>query len=145
MQTVDALDLGHALERVITWLRESRDPQGLSASALSALGRLDTVGPLRITELAALEGLSQPGLTTLANRLEDAGLATRQPDPSDGRAVTLAITPTGLERVRAHREARAIHIATRIGQLSAEDQHSLEGALPALIHFTESPAERGNQ
>jgi DNA-binding MarR family transcriptional regulator len=141
MQTAE-LDLGHALERVITWLRESRDAQGLSASALSALSRLDTVGPLRITDLAVREGLSQPGLTTLANRLEDAGLATREPDPSDRRAVRLVITPTGVERVRAYREARARLIASRIRQLPAPDRAALEAALPALIHFSESPAEQ---
>jgi DNA-binding MarR family transcriptional regulator len=143
MQTAE-LDLGHALERVITWLRESRDPQGLSASALSALARLDTTGPLRITDLAAREGLSQPGLTTLANRLEDAGLATREPDPTDRRAVRLAITPTGIERVRAYREARAELITTRIRQLPGADRAALEAALPALVHFTES-AEQEDQ
>ncbi len=145
MQTVGELDLGHALERVITWLRESRDPQVLSASTLGALARLDAAGPLRITELAVLEGLSQPGMTTLANRLEDAGLAARHPDPSDRRAVTLAITPAGLERVHAHREARSALIAARVRQLSTDDQRSLEAALPALIHFTETAAEKGIQ
>jgi DNA-binding MarR family transcriptional regulator len=144
MQTAD-LELGHALERVITWLRESRDTQGLSASALSALSRLDSVGPLRITDLALREGLSQPGLTTLANRLEDAGLAAREADPTDRRAVRLVITPAGIERVRAYREARAELISSRILQLADEDRAALEAALPALNHFIESPAEQGIQ
>ncbi|MCU1413065.1 MAG: hypothetical protein JWN80_405 [Microbacteriaceae bacterium] len=141
MQTVD-LDLGHALERVITWLRESRDPQGLSASTLSALSRLDASGPLRITDLATREGLSQPALTMLANRLEDAGLATREPDPTDRRAVRLAITPSGVERVRAHRAARAELISSRIRELSEPDRAALATALPALIHFAEAPVEQ---
>jgi DNA-binding MarR family transcriptional regulator len=144
MQTAE-LDIGHALERVITWLRESRDPQGLSASALSALSRLDTLGPLRITDLAVREGLSQPGLTTLANRLEDAGLATRAADPTDRRAVRLAITPAGVERVRAYREARAELISSRVRQLPERDRAALEAALPALIHFTETPEHEGIQ
>jgi DNA-binding MarR family transcriptional regulator len=129
------LDVGHALERVITWLREARDPEGLSASSLSALSRLATSGPLRITELAEREGLSQPGMTTLANRLEEAGLALREADPTDGRAVRLAVTAAGTERVTRYREARASLIALRIGELDTADQQALASALPAFEHF----------
>lgn len=142
MQTVvSRLEVSNALEQVITWLREARDPQGLSASALSTLSRLHGSGPLRITELATREGLSQPGLTTLANRLEEAGLATREPDPTDRRAVRVAITAEGVQRVLAYREARAALIASRLEQLPPEDQAALANALPALIHFAEPSAQ----
>ena len=128
----ERLAVGHALERVFAWLRENREPAGLSASALSALSRIERTGSLRVTELSAREGLTQPGMTTLINRLEDAGYATREADPEDGRAVRVAITPAGIDRVVLHRDSRATRIAARIAELPLEQQRALVAALEAL-------------
>ena len=130
--TDDQLAVARAIERVLAWLRENRDPAGLSASALSALSRLERTGSLRVTELAAREGLTQPGMTTLINRLEDAGLATRVPDPEDGRAVRVEITSSGRDRVLLHRESRSARVAARIAELPTDEQRALTGALVAL-------------
>jgi DNA-binding MarR family transcriptional regulator len=139
METLEAdqLAVAQALARVIGWLRDAREPSGLSASALSALSRLDAVGSLRITELADFEQLTQPGMTTLINRLEDAGLAIRESDPTDGRAVRVTITATGAARVLEYRDARATRIQTRLAELSAHDQAALIAALPALQAFAD--------
>jgi DNA-binding MarR family transcriptional regulator len=132
----DLLAVSHSLERVISWLRDARAPGGLSASTLSALSRLESGGPLRVTELSYREGLTQPGMTTLIHRLEDAGLAIREPDPSDGRAVRVTITPLGIERVTEYRASRAALISERLGALDAGDQAALIAAVPAFDHFT---------
>jgi DNA-binding MarR family transcriptional regulator len=146
---LDQLDVARALERVVAWLRQSRDTPGLSASALSALTRLDSLGSLRITELSELEQLTQPGMTTLINRLESAGFAQREADPDDRRAVRVTITPAGVERVTQYRDARAALLLSRIAQLSIEDQDALSAALPALRNFAQDSSphqqERGNQ
>ena len=131
----DQFAVATALERIITWLRDVREPAGLSASTISALSRLDRTGSLRITELSSREGFTQPGMTTLINRLEDAGFVIREADPEDGRAVRVSITPTGAERVREHRTARAARIQKRVRELSVDDQRALLAALPALEHF----------
>jgi DNA-binding MarR family transcriptional regulator len=133
------VELARALERVNAWLRDAREPQGMSASALSALIRLEAVGPLRVTDLAEREGLSQPGMTTLIHRLEDADLARREADPLDRRAVRVTITAAGVERVAAYRSARTGLIGARIEQLSADDQADLMRALPALERFVTPP------
>jgi DNA-binding MarR family transcriptional regulator len=130
------LAVSHSLERVISWLRDARAPGGLSASTLSALSRLESGGPLRVTELSYREGLTQPGMTTLIHRLEDAGLAIREPDPSDGRAVRVTITPLGIERVTEYRASRAALIGARLGALDADDRAALIAAVPAFDHFT---------
>ena len=54
-------------------------------------------GPRRITELAAEERVTQPAITLLVNRLEERGWVKRIPDPSDGRAVLVSLTPKGEE------------------------------------------------
>jgi DNA-binding MarR family transcriptional regulator len=141
----DQVAVAQALERVIAWLRQSREPAGLSASGLSALSRLDSLGSLRVTELAELEQLTQPGMTTLINRLEDAGFAMRESDPSDGRAVRVTITPAGVARVIQNRDERAARLRSRIAQLSEVDQAALAAALPALRAFATEPTEHDNQ
>jgi DNA-binding MarR family transcriptional regulator len=54
-------------------------------------------GPRRITELAGEERVTQPAITLLVNRLEERGWVKRIPDPSDGRAVLVSLTPKGEE------------------------------------------------
>jgi DNA-binding MarR family transcriptional regulator len=146
MQSDDAeserLAVATALERVIAWLRDNREPGGLSASTLSALSRLETLGSLRITELSAREGLTQPGMTTLINRLEDAGLAVREADPDDGRAVRVRITSVGIDRIREHRSWRSARIAARVAELPKADQVALANALHALEAFAVDVARR---
>ena len=53
--------------------------------------------PRRITELAAEERVTQPAITLLVNRLAERGWVERVPDPSDGRAVLVSLTPKGEE------------------------------------------------
>jgi DNA-binding MarR family transcriptional regulator len=65
-------------------------------------------GPRRITELAAEERVTQPAITLLVNRLEERGWVKRVPDPSDGRAVLVSLTPVGediFEQLRAEYRA----------------------------------------
>lgn len=136
-QTDQQLDVAHALEALVTWLRDSREPADLSKSALSALSRLDTLGPLRITDLAEREGLTQPGMTTLVNRLVGGGLAARRADPDDGRAVLVELTATGLARLTDYRVSRTRIIAARLERMDPESLLSLAQAVPALRRFVE--------
>ncbi len=65
--------------------------------------------PWRVTELAAREGVTQPAITRLVNRLEERGWVRRETDPADGRAVLVALTAEGsatLHRLRG--EYRAV-------------------------------------
>lgn len=63
------------------------------ASVLAALAER----PRRITELAASEHITQPGITLLVNRLEQRGWAKREADPADRRVVLVTLTPEGRE------------------------------------------------
>ena len=138
----DLAALGRAFEEIVTWLRRSRSASDVSATALSLLDRLDTAGDHRVTDLAALEGITQPAATALVNRLESRGWAGRSADPSDGRASLVAITPDGRARLHRHREERSLRIAERLALLAPEDQAALRAALPALRHLTAAPVAR---
>jgi DNA-binding MarR family transcriptional regulator len=101
------------------------DRAGLSASAGFLLNRVSREGPARLTALATKEGVSQPSMTQLIQRLERQGLVTRLADPDDGRVALVTITQAGQEllddRMRARRERLAMLLAT----LSSEDAFAL--------------------
>src|SRR6476660_2686511 len=52
-------------------------------------------GPRRITELAELEGLAQPTMTLLIQRLEQRGWVERRRHADDGRVVLISVTDLG--------------------------------------------------
>src|SRR6476659_5895757 len=69
----------------------ARTATGLSRAEDGLLAALSS-RVYRITELAAQEGISQPGVTQLVNRLERRGWVERRNDAQDRRAVVVAIT-----------------------------------------------------
>src|SRR6266566_1007733 len=77
-----AADLLEVVALVIRGVSDNRD---LSLTAVSTLGSLSRYGPQRITALAGAEGVSQPSMTQLVQRLEQRGLVARGSDPADGR------------------------------------------------------------
>jgi DNA-binding MarR family transcriptional regulator len=89
------------------------DP-AVSRSDVSVMQRLAR-GPRRITELAAEEQMTQPGVSLLVNRIAERGWAARGPDSSDGRAVLVTLTPDGRQALAAlqagYREMLAAHMA----------------------------------
>ncbi|MCU1473776.1 MarR family transcriptional regulator [Amnibacterium sp.] len=134
--TEEQLALGRAFEQIVTWLRRSRRASDVSATALSLLDRLDSTGPQRITDLAVHEGITQPAMTALVNRLEEHGWAERASDPADGRATRVVLTEAGHERLVRHRADRTRRIAERLAVLDPGDQRALLAALPALTRLT---------
>jgi DNA-binding MarR family transcriptional regulator len=92
------------------------DRTELGASAAFVLNRLRQEGPTRLTTLAAREGVSQPSMTQLVQRLEKRDLVAKVGDPDDGRVCLIGLTDTGLaliaERVAARRERLHRALAT---------------------------------
>jgi DNA-binding MarR family transcriptional regulator len=62
--------LDQAMDLTARFLSDRAD---LSASAAFALNRVCREGPIRLTALAAKEGVSQPSMTQLIQRLERLG------------------------------------------------------------------------
>ncbi|TQS40995.1 MarR family winged helix-turn-helix transcriptional regulator [Cryptosporangium phraense] len=72
---------------------------GLELSAYATLRLLDTDGPLRASTIGERFALDKSTVSRQLSRLIDWGLVERTPDPSDGRAHLVAITPTGHDRL----------------------------------------------
>ena len=81
---------------------------------------------LRMSDLAAQTSLTPSGLTRAVDRLEAAGLVERAPCPSDRRGSYAALTPAGLERLRAAVGPHLDHVEEHLtGVLTAEQQAQL--------------------
>ena len=120
-----AAGIAAGLERLIGLVRSLSPPDGLSLTAAATLATLERSGPRRLTALAVQEGVTQPAMTQLIGRLQDAGLVRREADPADGRVVQVGLT----DRRRA---VRAERLAAILDQISPEHRAALAAALPAI-------------
>jgi DNA-binding MarR family transcriptional regulator len=131
MKVSDARALAGGIDKLTFWLRRMT-PQRVSSSTITALDRLATEGPLRVSDLAARESISQPGVTVLVNKMAQAGYVERVPDPTDGRATLVRITQAGRALLAERLAHRAQLLRAQLLQLSDEDQAALLAALPAI-------------
>jgi DNA-binding MarR family transcriptional regulator len=109
-----------------------RVPRDISLTSLSTLSTLDRTGTKRITELAAIEGVTQPSMTTLIASLERQGLVERAGDPKDKRVSLVSLTEAGREYMVQRRKAGTEAFATLVSQLPPDEAAALAAAIPAL-------------
>lgn len=102
------------------------------------LGRLDQLGPVRLTELACALGLDPSSVSRQVSGLERSGWVSREEDPSDGRATRLRLTPSGADVVAVLREARAEALARVTPEWTPDDLDELADRLARLNHDIEA-------
>ena len=120
-----------SVARLIRRLRHG-DPTPLGPGAISALGTIVTDGPMRLGDLAAVEGVRAPTMTRIVDALVSDGNAERIPDPADGRACLVRATEAGAGVIAGARSARSRTLLERMAQLSPDQLAALYAALPAL-------------
>lgn len=118
-----------------------RLPREMSLTASSTLATLDRSGPRRLTDLATVEGVTQPSMTALVSALERSEFVDRLTDPTDKRVVLVAITASGSRYIRMRRRAGAETVALLIDKLPAKDRNALAAASTALKHLLELDEE----
>jgi DNA-binding MarR family transcriptional regulator len=126
-----AADLRLAVGRLARRLRQVQ-LGGLSSSQVSALASIERLGPVRLGDLAAAEGVTGPTLTKIVSHLETIGLVTRTADASDRRAARITLTVEGRERLTRIRSDRDAFLEHRLGGLDPADRAALAAALPVL-------------
>ncbi|MFI2430924.1 MarR family winged helix-turn-helix transcriptional regulator [Streptomyces sp. NPDC018693] len=137
-----------SLERELTvLLRRARANQGemarevhpdLEPAAYGLLVRLEEGGRQRATELAGYIGVGKATMSRQLRALEGLGLIAREPDPADGRAWLVDLTPEGRSRVRRVREARR---GRYVSQLAHWDRREV-AELARLLHELNRGMER---
>lgn len=131
-----AEDFREALRHSIYLVRRLDADGELSAAQLSMLKMLLDAGPaaggVRVGEIARNLGVKVPSATEQIIKLERAGLARREPDPDDSRAVRVTLTDAGLAAVASANERRNAVMAGVLSSLSGEDRAALAAALPVI-------------
>jgi DNA-binding MarR family transcriptional regulator len=126
-----AADLRLAVGRLARKLRQVQ-LGGLSSSQVSALASVERLGPVRLGDLAAAEGVTGPTLTKIVAHLETIGLVTRAADEADRRAARITLTAEGRERLVRIRSDRDAFLEQRLGALGPDARATLAAALPVL-------------
>ncbi|MEV6028004.1 MarR family winged helix-turn-helix transcriptional regulator [Streptomyces sp. NPDC052036] len=128
-------EVAAALNALVTGMvrRLLSDRQGMSLTTAATLDRLDRGGPIRLTALAAAEGIAQPSMTVLVQRLEAQGLASRVGHPDDGRVRLIAITDAGRELLAERRYAQSARVAEMLAALPEQDVRTLGEAIRTAL------------
>jgi DNA-binding MarR family transcriptional regulator len=127
-----AFRLQSAIARLSRRLGRAAAGSDLTPSQVSVLGTVVRAGPLRLSELAELEGINPTMLSRIVANLSAAGLLERASDPTDRRAALVSASPEGARRRESIRRQRARALEVRMGALTPQERAALVAALPAL-------------
>jgi DNA-binding MarR family transcriptional regulator len=139
---IDVTRLRVALARLSRRLRR-HELAGITPTQLAALATVERAGPMRLGDLAAVEGIAPSTLTRLVTALEESGYVRRGADPSDARASTLAITSLGSEALERIRTENTRMLAVSLRGLTPGQRAALAAALPVLEQLAEADPPEG--
>jgi len=119
-------------------LREHGGRDDLTPSQVSVLLRLEKDGSATVSSLARAEGIRPQSMRAVVMPLQEAGMISGSPDPSDGRQTLISLTPKCLKRFREGRAARQDWLTATITQtLSAREQEKLQAAIELLTRLVD--------
>lgn len=122
--------------------------EGLSprdVEVLNALGRAGTPYRLSQGDLARATQLTSGGMTSQADRMEEAGWVARSRDPHDRRGVLVSLTDAGRHVLERSLKTYLRGAETGIGGLDAAEQKTLERLLSKLLAAIEAQDSSGAQ
>jgi DNA-binding MarR family transcriptional regulator len=106
---------------------------------LAALRRAGAPYELKPTELMRATLLSSGGMTKRLDRLEEAGLIERRPDPADRRGTLVRLTPRGEAVIDRAVETHVANEERLLGALAPTDRRALDDLLRTLLSALERP------
>src|SRR5829696_3690793 len=111
-------------------------PEAYISRVTNRLGAMALTLSDQIRELAEAMRVSHSRAVRVVDRLEAAGLARRESDPSDGRRALVWLEPAGCELADRALEARSRVLLSAVAELDAADVRDLERLLGALLDAT---------
>ncbi len=141
--TVEVADrLRAAVARLSRSLRLTHADGNLSPSQREVLFTITRRGPLRLSELAASEGLNPTMVSRIVSHLENAQLVTRSADGTDARVVHLESTKAGRALCQEMRNERTDALLFALENLDARQRRELTDVLPTLEALVETLRSR---
>ncbi|MEC5181487.1 MarR family winged helix-turn-helix transcriptional regulator [Arthrobacter sp. CG_A4] len=108
--------------------------------ALQGVLRFVGEGESRATHLAERLGVSAPVLSRHIAELEEQGYVVRRPDPLDGRAQLVALSPSGTEKLRSIEDQRAATLQDFLQDWSEQDVEETVRTLKKLAESLRTSA-----
>jgi DNA-binding MarR family transcriptional regulator len=114
-------------------VREASAEGELSIPQLTALSRIDRLGPVTTAGLARREQISPQAMGATIASLEKLGLVARSADAADGRLSILGLTPEGLAAVRSGRNAVVDRIVAVLDKSFTDEETEILAVAAPLI------------
>jgi len=115
------------------------EPLGLRKVEYSLLLILQANPALLPKQLASVLSITAPNLTTLLDKFEQQGWASRLPNPEDGRSQLVHLTPSGRALATRCEEIGADMAAHWVGRLSQAESQLLNRLLIKLYGAGDAP------
>lgn len=130
----DVADLIHSVARRFRAAsHHDLEPLGVTPAQVRALRTIGRRGePVRMSELADRLRIARRSATSVVDELVERGLAVREVDPDDRRAVLVAVAPDGAALLRRFEQRRRAEAARVTGRLGAADLVTLRRLLRRL-------------
>jgi DNA-binding MarR family transcriptional regulator len=138
-ESVDLSALADALRgpllRASRRLRQEAQKVGLSAQDALILGYIKKNPGVGVSELADVDQISRPTMSSHVKRLEATGWVSRTDNAEDGRRSGLNVTPAGVRKLDAIRRHRNDWLAKRLANLSPDERDRLAAAIEPLANL----------
>jgi|GraSoi_2013_40cm_1033754.scaffolds.fasta_scaffold44205_1 DNA-binding MarR family transcriptional regulator len=126
-------ELRALLGRLSRRLRQTSVVGELTLPQASVLSLLEREGPATPSALATKERITPQSMGTILVSLEELGLVSRTPDPTDGRRLVISLTEAGRQVILGARRQKEERLAQALAtNFTNEEQQMLRAALPLL-------------
>lgn len=133
-----ATRLRRVINRLARAMNESSSAEDLSPTQASILGIVVARGEVKVSTLAAVEGLNPTMVSRMLTKLAERGLVERVPDGADARTVVAVATPDGRAMSERIQQLRVRALQQVAGGLLPATVDQLRSTLPALEEFAEA-------
>ncbi|MBB5775238.1 MarR family transcriptional regulator [Nonomuraea angiospora] len=121
-----------SLARLTRRLRRQAAAHSLTPTQFATLAAVERHSGITPGELAELEKVQPPSMTRVIAALEERGLLSRSPHPTDRRQVTVTVTEAAEKLLKEERRRKEAWLTQRLKELSPEERSVLRQAAPIL-------------
>ncbi|WP_205304542.1 MarR family transcriptional regulator [Nonomuraea montanisoli] len=121
-----------SLARLTRRLRRQAAAHTLTPTQFATLAAVERHSGITPGELAELEKVQPPSMTRVIAALEERGLVSRTPHPTDRRQVTVTVTEPAQKLLKEERRRKEAWLTQRLKELTPEERSILRQAAPIL-------------
>jgi DNA-binding MarR family transcriptional regulator len=121
-------DFIQAVGLLVRRVRAAAASREISLTEAAVISRLAKDGPATIARLARAESMKPQSMGTTVAALKEMGLVRRNPDPTDGRQVQIALTAKGAALRKSVSDAKHSWLAQAVAELDQHERDTLFAA-----------------